>query len=460
MFGWRGSVPALLHGAIVLCGLLVYVLVTRIGHQRRPPSAAIGWVLAIAAFPYLGLPLFLVFGTRKFSRPQRRGPAAGPPDLGLSPPWTETLLAAMGMEPATANRSIRFHADGEASLRELLALMEGARHELLVCSFILGDDPVGRAVQQCLVAAVRRKLRVRLIVDAVGSLKLPRATTRRLAAAGVEVVRFMPLWHNPRRGRTNLRNHRKLVVADGEHVWAGGRNLAVEYFLSRPGLPAWRDLSFIVSGPLAEAARRQFAGDWGLAHDMAPQPLPPPGAGTETGHVAQWVPTGPDRTDDTVHALLMSASYRASARILAVTPYFVPDDALLEAWCMACRRGVRLRLVLPRRSNHRLADLARERALRTLVAAGAEVRLVEGMVHAKAVVFDKTLALCGSANLDARSLFLNYEVMGVFYSLSEIGWLADWIGALGDTGSAHDGQAPSLPRDVLEGIVRAVGYQL
>lgn len=461
---WPWSMTALEHAAFVAAGLLTYVLVTRIGRQRRHPSAALAWVVGISAFPYLALPLFLVFGTRKFARPPPRRLALRPRqrEAEAVPRWATSLLAALDVDPVQHTTSIEFHADGARSLQALLALCARARQRLDVGTFFVGNDEVGAATLRCLAEAAARGVRTRLLIDAIGSRTSSRRGLDTLRAAGVAVVRFMPLLHNPSRGRTNLRNHRKLAVADGLRLWSGGRNLAAEYFLDRPGQPAWADLSFTIEGSLADSAQAQFEQDWRLAGGApaaAPVPAPDDAAG-RPGPLAQWVPTGPDRADDTVYALLLAAAHHATQRILAVTPYFVPDDALLDAWCMACRRGVRLCLVVPARSNHRLADLARELALRRLVAAGAEVRLASGMVHAKAVVVDTGLALCGSVNLDGRSLFLNYEVMTAFYGIDEIEWLARWIEALGGRASPHRGETPSLPRDVLEGVVRSVGFQL
>jgi cardiolipin synthase len=297
----------------------------------------------------------------------------------------------------------------------------------------------------------------------------------------VAVQWFMPLLHNPLRGRTNLRNHRKLVVADASLLWAGGRNLAAEYFVDRPGRPAWMDLSFTVHGPLAAHAQSLFDHDWSIASGRGPrgaaaasttagtgQPLPraeteltdarKPGGDVDA--VAQIIASGPDLADDTVYALLVSAAYQARKRIRIATPYFVPDDALLSALCLACRRGVRVTVLIPARSNHRLADIARERSVRQLVQAGGEVLLDPGMMHAKAIVVDDRLALCGTANLDTRSLLLNFEVMVAFYGAGEIAWLDAWISRRADGASAADARLPGWWRDVLEGMVRAVGYQL
>lgn len=170
--------------------------------------------------------------------------------------------------------------------------------------------------------------------------------------------------------------------------------------------------------------------------------------------------SGPDQALDTLHALLLSAAHHARERLWLVSPYAVPDEALLDAWCTACYRGVQVVVVLPERSNHRLADVARERALRQLVQAGAQVVLLPQMVHAKALVVDEALALCGSLNFDARSLFLNYEVMTVFYSPAQVRCLADWMVLRMNEGRRHTGQPPGWARDVAEGLVRALAFQL
>jgi cardiolipin synthase A/B len=179
-----------------------------------------------------------------------------------------------------------------------------------------------------------------------------------------------------------------------------------------------------------------------------------------SGPLAQWIASGPDCADDTVHAVLMAGAYHARTRILAVTPYFVPDDALLDAWCLASRRGVKVGLVLPQRSNHRLADWARMRALRRLVEAGGQVFMTPRMTHAKAVVIDAEFALCGTANLDGRSLFLNYEAMAAFYGAAEVAWLAQWIEQQAALAVVYDARRPPWWRDLAEGVVRAVAFQL
>ena len=467
MWAFNGAI-GLGHALLVAASLLVYVLATRIGHQYRHPSAALAWVLGMVAFPYVTLPLFLLFGTRKYARPPRHrfSPerVAAIPVPADAPAWATRLLAGMELAPAERNGAITFQEDGPQSLQALLELIDSAQHTLELSTFLYRDDAVGQTIIAALVRCVQRGVTTRLLLDAVGSFQTPQRQLRQWLLAGVRVRRFMPLLRNPLHGRSNLRNHRKVAVADGARLWSGGRNLAAEYFTDCAGRSAWVDLSFVVHGPLAAQAQAQFLADWHTAGGRPLRfnrvPLRPSANAPQQGALAQWVPSGPDHADDTAHSLLMSGAYQAQQHIRAVTPYFVPDDALLDAWCLACRRGVQVSVLLPARSNHRLADWARERALRQLVAAGAQVWLVPTMLHAKAVVLDKELALCGSLNLDARSLFLNYEAMAAFYGRAEVQWLSDWFDRQVAQATPYQARRPSWLRDIFEGVVRAVAFQL
>lgn len=456
------SLIAIEHGMLVLAGLLVYLTSTRITRQHRHPSAALAWVLTITLLPYIGIPLYLLIGVRKVPRAQsrpRRQPAS---PAATVPHWALSLGDALALPAPTRNQTVDFQADGEIALRRLLHLVEQASHSIDICTFVLGHDAVARDLSAALGRAARRGVKVRLLLDEVGSWATPGSMLKALRDDGVELQRFMPVLQNIRRGRVNLRNHRKLVIVDGLHVWSGGRNLAAEYFVTQDGKPVWADISFVVSGPLARQAQELYQHDWqvasgevGFVDEAIATPASPDG-----GALLQWVPSGPDHADDTLYALLMTAAYRAEQRIVLVSPYFVPDDALLTAWCMACRRGVKLTLVLPARSNHKLADVARAPSLRALMAAGADVRLYPNMLHAKAIIIDDDVAWCGSANLDSRSLFLNFELNTAFYDPQAIVWLSDWAAQLAQESTRASARQPSATRELFEGLVRIVGFQL
>lgn len=449
---WHGL--TLLHLAVVATGLLLYIVLTHSGRQHRPPAAAIAWVVSLVAFPYLALPIYLLLGTRKLAHTATI-PAASSQD---SPPLTRGL----DIPPLRHCRSLTLDTDGTQALEALLRLLDNARSQIDIEVFILRADNVGQRVAQALQRAVQRGVSVRVLVDGLGNFAWRRQTRRLLLDAGVQLRWFSPmrLRLRPQFGRGNLRNHRKLVIVDAQIAWSGGRNLADEYFLDTPQGPAWHDLSFCFDGALVEDACQCFARDWALAGGTA-LPSSPPGNASLSGTLpAQLLPSGPDRHEDTAHALYLAACYRSNERIWLATPYFVPDAALQAALEQAARRGVEVRLLLPARSNHRLADIARERSLRELAVAGVHIHFLGQMLHAKLALFDTTLASCGSINLDGRSLFLNYELNTVFFHDKTISEFAQWFQQLQAQSTPYVAQAPGWWRDTFEGLVRAVGFQL
>jgi cardiolipin synthase len=442
------------HSLVIALSLLTYVLTTRAERERRPPSVAIAWVLGLIALPYLALPSYLLFGRRKL--PRKVSPWSGVRSTANH--WAEHLIESFGLPPAAPSR-VRMHADGAAARSALFDLMGRARRQLDVCTYILGQDAFGEEATLHMMACVRRGVRVRFLIDGVGAVQLPRAWFREAHATGIETAVFSSFFARETPGPRNLRNHRKWAIADSALMWTGGRNLAAEYFCGTDRVPPWLDLSFDLEGPAAAAAAAQFEADWKAAGGNPGERLGVP-VGGYTGARTQFLPSGPDQTEDTVHALLIDACFQASQRMLAVTPYFVPDASLEDAMRLAARRGVRIDLCIPAKSNHRLADFARNRSLRALSDAGVAIHLLPRMNHAKAVVFDQSVALCGSPNLDSRSLLLNYESAVVFYGAGEIEWLAHWIQELIPGSTVFDNRAPSLWRDVSEGLLLTVAYQL
>jgi cardiolipin synthase len=450
------------HGALVLGGLLLYLTSTRLSRQHRHPSAALAWVLTIALLPYLGIPLYLLFGVRKVPRPQARSARDATAVSHGQTHWAFAMTGALALPEPTRNDEVAFHDDGQMALDGLLALIGEARHSIDLCTFVLGHDAVAQRIGDALKAAARRGVAVRMMLDELGCRTVPKAVLRALRRDGVEVQFFMPVLPNIRRGRANLRNHRKLLIVDRHKVWTGGRNLASEYFVHSDQMPLWTDISYVVTGPLASQASELYQQDWEIASGgrkfadipLAARPSPANGA------LLQWIPSGPDHADDTLYALLLASAWRAERRIILVSPYFVPDDALLSAWCMACRRGVAVTLVVPSRSNHHLADVARTPSLRALMQAGADVVFYPLMLHAKAVIVDEDLAFCGSANLDSRSLFLNFELNTAFYDSRQVAWLTQWALRLRDQGQPAPLKRSSVFKETLEGLVRIIGFQL
>lgn len=464
------------HGVVVALGLIVYVGVARALPQRRDPPAAIAWVVALALLPYVAIPLYLMFGSRKL-----RMRDAPPPALPLvetaadeaeaASLWARRLGRSMGLAPAARYEALRIHGDGTQARSAVLELISGARHSIDICTFILARDELGDEIAAALRARAEQGVKVRLLLDGIGAWLGGKIDLKALRRSGVQVVKFVPPFRSILRGRANLRNHRKMVVVDAERLWCGGRNFAAEYFQGDPVLSsgrslrnhAWHDLSFDLRGELVVRACELFEKDWAYATrtPLAAQcPEPTHLVSADAAPLAQLVPSGPEQVDDTVQSLLLSGCFMARRRILAVTPYFIPDATLLMALTLAARRGVLVDIILPRRSNHRLADVARHRPLRDLAAAGARVWLEPWMQHAKVVVIDDQLALAGSANLDLRSLFLNYELMVAFYEPADVRRFAAWIENERAGAARFEPKEPGLLRDLSEGLLLWLAFQL
>jgi len=452
------------HGLVTAVAVLIYVISSHVMHQRRQPTAAIAWMLFILLLPYLALPAFVLFGSRKRARP----PSAARPDLPSlhsTDSWAVETIVALGQPAPALYSDLNVHQDGHTARDAFLNIVDGAQASIDVCTFILGRDHIGEVVFDRVCKKAASGVRVRLLLDGMGSLMAGHPDSSRLVDAGGEVTLFVSPLHSPLKGRTNLRNHRKLLIVDAAEttgrLWCGGRNLASEYFDGGPGQPAWRDLSFDLRGPLIRQANNLFERDWAFANgrptgtqvlETTATPFP--------AHGAQFVASGPDQADDTIHALLVTAAYRARHRIALATPYFVPESALLMALCLAARRGVAVDLLLPARSNHRLSDMARGRALHSLSQAGGRIWLAPCMLHAKLAVIDDVLALAGSANLDSRSLFLNYELMLAFHKADDVRRFTTWFDKERFSASRYVAVRPGLVRDVAEGMLLWLGFQL
>jgi cardiolipin synthase len=391
------------HAVVLVTVLAWVVMLTRISGTQRTPQSTFAWLLAFALVPPLAIPLYFALGSRKFPR-RAKG-------------------RQLTVPPCRPGHSFELLGTGEAAFSRLLALIQGAERSIDLTMFILGDDPTGHAVVGALVDRARNGVAVRVILDAVGCVRTHRAAARALREAGAELRVFMPIRHSPIRGRTNLRSHRKVVIVDGETIFAGGMNLAGEYMgapLPEPheagggsqrAAPRWRDVVAIVRGPAAADATTLFESDWVFCGG-SPRPKKADAAaiGTRGAEAVQFVPIGPDMTTDTMYDILLTGIFEARDRVAIVTPYYVPDDALQHALVLAARRGVKVELLVPAWSNHRVTDFARRGFVRELEANGVHLRYyTRGMVHAKAMVIDNAFAYVGSPNFDMRSLFLNYE---------------------------------------------------
>jgi cardiolipin synthase len=420
MFEWMALAASALW-------LLSWTLALEVVHERRPPATTLAWVALLVLLPVLGLLLYLLFAARKVPRTAPRPCAPDLPEATCLPaalaPALERMLRRFGVPPATLGNALHFTLSPEVARSDLLAVIDSAERELWVLVYAFFDDASGREVMTALTAAARRGVQVRVMVDDIGTLGGLRAAQQALLAAGGRIVRFKPVWYALARRMANLRNHRKIVVADGARAWTGGRNIGDVYLDSAAG--PWLDLSLRVEGPAAAVLAEICRNDWqfgsGETDCGAPLAVPAP-AGSAA---VQVLPSGPEHADDLWQAALIKACFAAQQRLWLATPYFVPDETVLNAVLTAARSGVDVRILVPRRSDNPLVDLVARSYLREAQRAGASVhRYQPGMMHAKFVLVDQRFALFGSANIDARSLFLNYESTLIAYDAASVATLA------------------------------------
>lgn len=444
----------------ILTFLLTILFVSSILRAKRPAGSTLGWLIAICIIPYVGIPFYLFFSTRKFKTrlAEKRNVYTISPKLEnpreLSP--TQKILQASGVPPAKTNKLVELLPTGVDAYNNLLKLINSAEKTIHITTFIFGNDPVGRAVVEALTKKAALGVNVRILVDSLGAAIIRHPSFSNFKKAGGRLAYFMPVFHIPLRGRTNLRNHRKLLVVDNKFAIVGGMNLAQEYLGPTEDPKRWIDLGVKIEGDSVNDVENIFLQDWAYAtrEDSDATNTQASNGGNE--FLSQVVASGPDVAGDPIYDVLLSGIYEAKTCVRIVTPYFIPDESLAKALEIAAKRGVFIHIIIPRKSNHRLADLARGSFVRQLETAGAKIELHPKMIHAKAVLIDQKFAVLGSANFDMRSLLLNYELGLIIYAQDVLKSVENWIfekqretsGSLGRSG---------YWRDLAEGIGRVIG---
>ena len=417
----------------LLSWVVSFVFAYQILRERRSPTATVAWIAFVFLLPLLGIAIYLLIGARKLKRPRRqrvRPHFSRERELPFGEASAlDQLLRRLGAAGATGDNLLVFHLDARAARLALLELIQSAEREIFVLMYTFAVDVSGRGILKALTDAVERGVKVRLMVDDIGSTDLRSPSMDAYRRAGGRLVRFKPVWYAIIQRVANLRNHRKIVVADGARAWFGGRNVGDEYLADHAEQSRWADLSVHVEGSAALALEAICQADWAFANDIE---VPTNACGAEIPRAGsqqvQILASGPDQREDVWHTAFIKVCFEARERLWIVTPYLVPDDASFGALATAARSGVDVRVIVPERSDSRLMDVVGASYLRELKGLNVKVfRYRPGMLHAKFVLVDDGISLVGSANLDARSFFLNYEVVGVFYDQTANQTLAEYF---------------------------------
>lgn len=416
-----GATLALLsHVAGIACAVTAVL-------ARRSAPGAIAWSIALVALPYVAVPLYVLLGRTRFEGyvALRR---AGDSELGdLLRPLARSAepfivqpalhggnaraLQSLARMPWTRRNGVELLIDGDATFDALFRAIDEAERSIVAEFFILRDDELGRAFLGKLAAKARDGVTVRLLFDDIGSRELPSSALTELRAAGGKACAFNESWGRRRRFQINFRNHRKIVVVDGKVGFVGGHNVGDEY-LGRGKRGPWRDTHLRLAGPAATALQLAFLEDWYWAYDETPElpweitPCPDDGDA-----LALILASGPADEVETAGLAFLHLLTAAESRVWIASPYFVPDDAVMGGLRLAALRGADVRLLVPRKSDSVLVNYASESYLADLAGSGVKAYAYDaGFLHQKIVLVDGVAAMVGTANLDYRSIHLNFEI--------------------------------------------------
>jgi cardiolipin synthase len=416
---------------------------------KRDGRATVAWVGLIWLVPFAGAVLYWSFGINRIRRRARRlregikgpdappSPACCPPDSleRALPPASrhlaglERLLEGVVETPLVSGNRVEPLQDGDAAYPAMLEAIDGASASLALSSYIFNHDRAGREFAERLDRAARRGVEVRVLIDAVGARYSRVPTPRVLRRRGLRVARFLPTLLPSRLPHFNLRNHRKILVADGRVGFTGGMN--INEGAVRAGAPRspLRDLHFRIEGPVVAQLQETFAEDWAfttgepLAGAAWFPPLPPRGPA-----LARAIVDGPDEDFERLRWALAGALAHARSSVRIVTPYFLPDAALIAALAVTAMRGVRVDIVLPAANNLVFVRWASTALLWQMLERGCRVWLSPAPFdHSKLMVVDRAWVLFGSSNWDPRSLRLNFELDVGCHDAALAGALDDWV---------------------------------
>lgn len=414
---------------IALVTLAVYALsltcaVREVLHGRTA-QGSIAWLLSLAFFPFPTAFLYLIFGWKRFddyvavqsntgrARRTERARELCLTDEAATAAWP--VLARVAQLPFLAGNKVDLLIDGDATFASILSGIAAARRSILVQFFIIHDDTLGRTLADALIERAKAGVAVHVLYDDVGSKKLPNAYVRRLREAGVEISAFNKrhkLLRMTGPMRLNYRNHRKIVVVDGKCAWVGGHNVGIEYLSQDPKFGHWRDTHVRVEGPAAVACAFVFCEDWQWATGTALKYEVPGDIHLMPGdEPVLTMPTGPADVLEDCSIAFTEAISRARRRLWIVSPYFVPGVDVQTALYAAAMRGVDVRILLPRKADHRLVWLASYAHADDMVDHGIKVyRYKSGFLHQKIILVDDEIAGVGTVNFDNRSFHINFEI--------------------------------------------------
>jgi len=401
-------------------------------NYSRTPQGSVAWALSLNTVPLVAVPAYMIFGETEFDqyvrtqgdglremRPMAKEWLANVAEA--QPPSDETsstlrTMANISYLPVTTGNEVELLVDGKDTYQSIFEAIDDAKDYILLQFYTIRADDVGNDLKARLIKKAKEGVRVYVLYDDVGSIDLTDDFSRDLREAGALATLFMRSAGKPSRFRLNYRNHRKLVVVDGRTAFVGGHNIGNEYLGKDPVLTPWRDSHLRMRGPIVSTLQVPFIEDWKWATDDTIEDLnwdlENVKEGSSANAQAVAVPTGPADSEETCGLFFHAAINAAQKRLWIATPYFVPDNGLIAALQLAAKRGVDVRILIPKNSDSRLTERSAYSYLDELDMDGIRfMRYDSGFMHQKVILVDDDFTAIGSANFDYRSVRLNFELM-------------------------------------------------
>lgn len=422
--------------AILGYWLLIAGVTLRILMKRRAVPSAMAWLLIIYILPLVGIIAYLAvgelhLGKRRAERARAMWPSTAKwlndlkackhifaeENSSVAAPLFKLCERRQGIAGVKGNQ-LQLMTESDDVMQALIRDIQLARHNIEMVFYIWQPGGMADQVAESLMAAARRGIHCRLMLDSAGSVAFFRSPWPELMRnAGIEVVEALKV--NLMRvflRRMDLRQHRKMIMIDNYIAYTGSMNMVdPRYFKQDAGVGQWIDLMARMEGPIATAMGIIYSCDWEIETGKRILP-PPPDVNImpfeqASGHTIHTIASGPGFPEDLIHQALLTAAYSAREYLIMTTPYFVPSDDLLHAICTAAQRGVDVSIILPRKNDSMLVGWASRAFFTELLAAGVKIYQFEGgLLHTKSVLVDGELSLVGTVNLDMRSLWLNFEI--------------------------------------------------
>ncbi|WP_339804099.1 cardiolipin synthase [uncultured Marinobacter sp.] len=423
--------------ALVFYGVALF-FIYRILMTYRTAQGALAWIISLLALPWVAVPLFLMFGRNRFYgyvRARRSGDKALDPVIAhferqasaFPHPAQEhfndelQVLSNLGRQPFTGGNQCTLLKNGTATFEALFEAMEEARDYILLEFYLIRSDRVGQRIHHILRRKLGEGVQVYFLYDDVGSYSLPRKYLRDLERAGAKVASFGNGNVRRLRFQINFRNHRKLLICDGKIGFIGGINLGDEYLGKPLGAEPWRDTHCRIIGPAVLGLQLAWLEDWNWAATENPELSWTPVDTGDPGQEVLILPSSPADTWETCTLFFLNCINNARQRLWIASPYFVPDFQIMNALQLAALRGVDVRILIPEHSDSVIIGMAAYSYLVQADQAGIGIYQYQpGFMHQKVILVDQRYAAIGTANLDNRSMRLNFEITAIFTAASVV----------------------------------------